>query len=132
MSDLMENGLEAAAANTFANHIGIQVTDIQKDLAEATLAITPETMNLYGVAHGGALFTLADVCAGMAARTDGRTYVTQQANVQFLRAARGGMATARSHVLHRGGTVCLIQVEITDEEKQLLLAGTFTFYCLHR
>ena len=89
-------------------------------------------MNPFGSVHGGAFFTLADVAAGMAARTDGRGYVTQQASVQFLRAARAGRITARANVLHRGGTVCLIEVRITDEADKLLFLSTFNFYCVRR
>lgn len=132
MQEEQQTGLAQYPDNAFARHIGIEVTAAREDYAETTLQLTPETMNLYGVVHGGALFTLADVCAGMAARTDGRTYVTQQASVQFLRSAQAGLATARGRVLHRGGTVCLIQVEITDEEGRLLLVSTFNFYCIHR
>ena len=71
-------------------------------------------------------------CAGMAARTDGRGYVTQQASVQFLRAAKSGRVTARATVRHRGGTVCLIEVQITDEADRLLFLSTFNFYCVRK
>ncbi|MGN0983348.1 MAG: PaaI family thioesterase [Gemmiger sp.] len=132
MSAILENSREAKEANAFAEHTGITVTELRQDYAEASLEITPQTMNLYGLVHGGALFTLADVCAGMTARTDGRTYVTQQASVQFLRSAQAGRLVARGKVLHRGGTICLIQVEITDEAGKMLMISTFNFYCLRR
>ena len=132
MSEYLEASRDLIRANAFANHSGVVVTDIQPDYAEAVLDVTPETMNPFGSVHGGAFFTLADVCAGMAARTDGRGYVTQQASVQFLRAAREGRITGRAKVLHRGGTVCLIQVDITDDAGRLLFVSTFNFYCVRR
>ena len=132
MSDLLNTARPLIEANAYANHTGVVVRDIQPDFAECTLEVTPETMNPFGSVHGGAFFTLADVAAGMAARTDGRGYVTQQASVQFLRAAKQGTITARARVLHRGGTVCLIEVRITAEADKLLFLSTFNFYCVRR
>ena len=37
-----------------------------------------------------------------------------------------------SRLLHRGGTVCLIEVRITDEADKLLFLSTFNFYCVRR
>ena len=59
------------------NHIKIGV--VESDHAEVWLDIQPESTNIYGVVHGGALFTMADCCAGLTARSDGREYVTQNA-----------------------------------------------------
>lgn len=132
MSDLLSANRALLEANAFANHAGVVVTDARPDYAEAILEIKPETLNSFGSVHGGAFFTLADVCAGMAARTDGRGYVTQQASVQFLRGAKEGRITARAQVLHRGGTVCLIEVRITDAADRLLFLGTFNFYCVRK
>lgn len=44
------------------NHIKIGV--VESDHAEVWLDIQPESTNIYGVVHGGALFTMADCCAG--------------------------------------------------------------------
>ena len=132
MSELLSASRALIEANAFANLAGVVVTDIQPDYAEAVLEVTPAVMNAFGSVHGGAYFTLADACAGMAARTDGRGYVTQQASVQFLRAAKTGRVTARATVRHRGGTVCLIEVQITDEADRLLFLSTFNFYCVRK
>ena len=129
MSDLLAANRPMMEANAFANLAGVVVTDIQPDFAQAVLEVTPATLNPYGTVHGGAYFTLADVCAGVAARTDGRSYVTQQASSQFLRAAKAGRITACAHVLHRGGTVCFVEGRITDEADKLLVFRPFNIYC---
>lgn len=132
MSDLLSESRTLIEANAFANLTGVVATDLQPDYAEAIVDITPDVLNSFVSVHGGAFFTLADVCAGMAARTDGRGYVTQQASVQFLRGAKEGRITARARVLNRGGTVCLVEVRITDEAGKLLFLSTFNFYCVRR
>lgn len=132
MRDLWEENSAAIAANAFSNYNHIVVEDIQPDAAAVYLDIVPESRNPFGNVHGGALFTLADVCAGVTARTDGRCYVTQAASVQFLRGAKEGRVTARGSVIRRGRTVCIIEVRITDADGELLFLGTFTFFCTSR
>lgn len=74
------------------NHIKIGV--VESDHAEVWLDIQPESTNIYGVVHGGALFTMADCCAGLTARSDGREYVTQNASVSFVSNTPKGKITA--------------------------------------
>lgn len=116
--------------NAFANYNHIVVEDIQKDYARTSLEIVPESGNLYGGVHGGALFTLADVSAGMTARTDGRLYVTQNAEAHFLRGAKEGKIYSVGKVLKRGKTTCLVQSTVYDSatDKELFI-GIFTFFC---
>lgn len=132
MSDLLQDSQKLNEANAFAVCNGVKIADVQPDYAEVYLDVVPDSLNPWGTVHGGAYFTLADVCAGITARTDGRRYVTQQASVQFLHAGKEGRITVRSKVLHRGGTVCLIEVDVTDEAGHLLFLGTFNFYCVKK
>lgn len=130
MSELFDTIKPIIDANAFAVHNHIVVDDIRLDYAECHLDVVEESTNPYGAVHGGAYFTLADVCAGMTSRSDGRSYVTQQASAQFVRGCKSGRITARSRVVSRGRTVCLIDVEITDEAGALLFRGCFTFFCV--
>lgn len=130
MSRLLEESRELIEANAFANHNHIVVEDIQPDFARVTLDIVPDSLNLRGFVHGGALFTLADVCSGMTARTDGRYYVTSQATANFVRGAKEGKLTATSRVVHRGKTSCLIEVEIRDDADKLVYQGSCTYFCI--
>ena len=78
MSDLLAANRPMMEANAFANLAGVVVTDIQPDFAQAVLEVTPATLNAYGTVHGGAYFTLADVCAGVAARRRARSVCAPQ------------------------------------------------------
>lgn len=120
----------AARHNAFMIHNGIQVAAVQKDSVEVTLEVGANSLNPLGKVHGGAYFTMADCCAGITARTDGRSYVTQNADVHFLSSADHGVITARSRLLKRGRTTCVVEVQIRDAAKALLFHGTFTMFCL--
>ena len=138
----LKKELEIQKANLFGVYNHCRAVAVRKDYAEVALDIVPDSLNFQGTVHGAAYYTMADICSGMVCRTDGRRYVTQQANVQYLRAAQGGTLTARGTTIHRGRTSCLVEIRITgrtsclveiritDQEENLLFTGTFLFHCI--
>ena len=65
--------------NAFAQICGIKVAEMRYDYVKMTAEVRPELLNPLGRVHGGMLYTLADCCSGLTARTDGRKYVTAAA-----------------------------------------------------
>lgn len=118
--------------NPFICHNHIEVEEVERDRALLSLTIRPESLNIFGQVHGGAIFTMADNAAGCATRTDGRTYVTQSADIHFLRNQTEGTIKAEACVRHRGRTSVLVEVSVTGEEGKLLASGTFTFFCIDK
>ena len=112
----------------FYNHS--EVVAAEEDYVAVRLVIRPESMNPYGVVHGGMLYTLADEATGGAVHTDGRAYVTQSGTLHFLRNASDGEIRAESRVVHRGKSTALANVEITDEAGNLLATGEYTYFCI--
>ena len=98
-----------ARANAFAVYNGITTHQTGDGTAEAILEIGPDSLNPYGLLHGGAYYTLADCAAGSACRTDGRKYVTLHGSLDFIRSARAGQVTARARVEHRAASVKVSQ-----------------------
>ncbi|MBR2561547.1 MAG: PaaI family thioesterase [Eubacterium sp.] len=129
-NELFELAKAIQKDNAFAIHNGIKLKSVEKDQAEVYLDITADSLNHSGNVHGGAFLSLADVCSGCAARTDGRKYVTQAASACFVRGAKEGRITARGSVLHRGRKNCLIRVDVIDDNDKMLFYGTYTYYCV--
>ena len=125
--ELMEMLAESLNANEFVKYNHIVMDDIELTGATAHIDIVPETLNVLGIAHGGAHFTLADTCAGYTARADGRQYVTQQSNYYFLKGAKSGRITAKGKVVKRTRKFCIIDVEVTDDNGELVSKGTFDY-----
>lgn len=117
-------------SNSFANHNGIRMRQVEMDKGEAKLTIGPDHLNPLGKLHGGAYYTLADCASGVACRTDGRKYVTLDGTIHFIRGAQSGTVTASATVRHRGRTTCLVEVRITGEDNKLFATGEFTFFCI--
>ena len=62
--------IEYTAENAFVQACGIEIWELEEDHAVMGTAARPELLNPMGMLHGGLLFTLADCCSGVTARTD--------------------------------------------------------------
>ncbi len=129
-AELLKKEQDILERNLFAKYNHVRLAVVERDHVEVYLDIVPESLNARGTVHGGAYFAMADACAGIVSRTDGRMYVTQTATVQYLRAATEGRLTAVGTVLHRGRTSCLVEVRILGEDEKTVFIGTFLSHCL--
>ena len=116
--------------NAFTVHNFYELEDVEQDRAVYRLDIRPESLNPYGMVHGGALYTMADDAAGSAAHTDGRHYVTQNGSLHFLKNQPSGTIRAEGRVRRRGKATCLAVVDITNEAGELLATGDFSYFCI--
>lgn len=119
------------ARNRFCQRIGITVTELSPGYAKVVKAVTEDDLNPVDVAHGGLYFTMADNAAGSAMAAYGTRAVTLNAQYNFMRPARtGDTLTAVAQESKHGGTICVYEVRITDQNDNLTGTGTFTFYDL--
>lgn len=132
MSELQDTMKKRLESNSFMNYNHIELDFVEPDHAVFKMVIHPESRNTFGMVHGGALYSLADNATGSAAHTDGRSYVTQNSTFNFLRNQPEGTVYADARVRHRGGTTCLIDVEVTGQNGKMLATGTFTYFCVDR
>ena len=119
------------ARNRFCQRIGITVTELSPGYAKVVKAVTEDDLNPVDVAHGGLFFSMADNAAGSAMAAYGEQAVTLNAQYNFMRPARtGDTLTAVAQESKHGGTICVYEVRITDQNDNLTGTGTFTFYDL--
>lgn len=117
-------------ANAFMQHNHIRLNETGDGMAEAVLDVGPDSLNPYGILHGGVYYALADCASGRACRTDGRKYLTLDGTIHNVRAGRlGDTITAAAVVRHRGRSTALVDVTITDQNGRLMATGHFTFFC---
>lgn len=117
--------------NPFAKLLGIVLEDISHGSARAVLTIDPENLSLYGSAHGGCLFTLADLVSGAACSTFGYVAVTATATYNYLRSARlGDVLTGTAVCTKQGRHLSTFDVSIVNQEETLLGTACFTYYLL--
>jgi len=83
--------------------------------------------NQMGVAHGGLLMTLLDVCMGSAARSAvGSNVITVDMQTAFLAPATGRLV-GRGRVVRAGKSLVFVEAEITNAEGEIVCRGTSVF-----
>lgn len=91
--------------------------------------VTEKSLNPYGMAHGGFLFTLADSVAGLTTVAGGSYSVTLQSNIHYMKAAKlGDTLSVIGSCTHDGSRTKVVEVKIENQDKQLLASASFTMF----
>ena len=117
------------AKDTFARLIQMKLLEIRPGFARSTLSITDQMVNIYQMAHGGAIFSVADQACEAAGNSFGEPAVALQHNIHFLTAGRSGdLLEATAKVTNRSKRIGLIEFEVRNQEGLLLAVGQQLIY----
>ena len=118
-------------SNPFMLHNRIRAVALSEDRAEVRAEITEDSLNAMQTVHGGLMFVMAEIAAGLVTRNDGRKYVTLDSSFRFLRGSSAKNIQGLAQITKRGKTVCFTKAEVVETDTGKLLAeGEFTFYCM--
>lgn len=94
-----------------------------------TTKVVEKSLNYFGNAHGGYLFTLCDQVAGLVVISSGDYAVTLQSNINYLKAGHlSDQLKIEGLCVHNGKTTKVVEVVITNQEEKILTRATFTMY----
>ncbi len=101
----------------------MRMTDADDGTATIVLPMQENSLNRWGGAHGGILFSLCDVAAGMAIMSlRQEMVVTVNASIDYLAAASAGSTlTAVGKVDRLGGKLAFCSAEMTDETGKVIV-----------
>jgi acyl-CoA thioesterase len=109
--------------------MGVKLVEILPGFARTTLPITEETVNIHQMAHGGAIFSVADQACEAAGNSLGEPAVALQQNIHFLAAGRpGDFLEATAKVVHRTSRVGLIEFQVKNQEGLVVAIGQQVIY----
>ncbi|WP_157120458.1 PaaI family thioesterase [Nocardia fusca] len=126
MADLSAEQLNEINKGTFADLMGLHVTELGPDRVRGEWTVTPQLHQPAGIQNGGVLCTVVETLAstgGAAWYGERGVVVGVNNNTDFLRAVRDGKLTAEATPLHRGGLQQLWQVVVTDADGRLVARG---------
>lgn len=113
-----ENGAQmtemAHASMPFAKQLGVEITTATPDEVEAVVQWAPDRCTAGDILHGGYLMAVADSVGALTAYLnlpEGATTATVDSNTSFFRAVRKQDVTFRSHPVHVGRTVIVVQTD---------------------
>ena len=128
--------VERLARGTFAARIGIRIAEIGPDYLRATLPVTPELHQPYGVLHGGVSVALAETVGSVAANLcidlERQQCFGQEINANHLRSVKSGVITATARPYHIGSRSHVWGIEIRDERGKLVCVSRLTMAIVQR
>ncbi|HHY66246.1 MAG TPA: PaaI family thioesterase [Alicyclobacillus sp.] len=108
-----------------------QVEYFANDSVVIRMKITELLYNNLQIVHGGITATLADTAMGLAAyHASGRPSVTLSLTVNYLQPGLGKELVAKASVVHRGGRVITTRCDVFNDEGEIIIQATGTFYAL--
>jgi acyl-CoA thioesterase len=119
--------------NPLSFMMGIYISALSKGEATLTMPIDKEIhTNIYGIVHGGVLFTLADSVMGIACLTAGNLVVTSNISMMFITNSRmGNRLSAYGKIIHKGNDIIVADAEIKDRSQRLLAKAQGSYF-IHR
>ncbi len=122
--------------NTLMETLEIVYTDAGEGFLEAKMPVNPRVHQPMGLLHGGATVALAE-SVGSAASLLFVNPEKQEArgieiSANHLRSKREGVVTGTARIVHKGRSLHLWEVKITDEEGRLISLCKITNMILPR
>jgi 1,4-dihydroxy-2-naphthoyl-CoA hydrolase len=116
--------------NSYVNLLGMRIVKLEEGQALLSMLITTEKhTNLYHVAHGGALASLADTAMGIACATTGKQVVTLEMNMNFIKSGKPeSTLRALGKVIHNGKSTLVAECDIMDQHNVVIAKGRGTFF----
>ena len=110
--------------NPFMEYNNMEVISCSVDKSEMVAHIGKDSLNPYGMVHGGLMYTMIDCTGGITARADGNAYVTQNCYVNYLsNVSDVSEIYAESDVIRRGKTVVVVHVRVFTKDGKDLADG---------
>lgn len=115
--------------NSYMQFLGIELLKLKEGYSLARMKYKKELTNPYGMLHGGSLYSLADIVAGMAACMGGHYVTTVSGNMNFLLPAdKTEYVYCEATKLRMGKHLAVFDVKLKDDKENILDSGEFTFF----
>lgn len=110
---------------------GIKIEKVSADYALCSMEITDNHLNGNDCVMGGAIFTLADYCFGVAANYSGADTVTLDSSISYLSPTVGPVLYAEATCRKSGRAAAFYDIAVTDSSGRLVATVKTTGYRKH-
>ncbi|CAG9621003.1 hotdog fold thioesterase [Sutcliffiella rhizosphaerae] len=116
--------------DTLIDLLGIEVVELSKERAVATMPVDKRTHQPFGLLHGGASVVLAETIASIGTFNlidqKNEICVGLEINANHIKGKKEGVVTAIGTPLHRGKTTMVWDIKIVDEQEKLICVSRCT------
>jgi acyl-CoA thioesterase len=134
MDEKIRNAIfKQTEAEPFGKKFGLKLIDVGEGSAIVEMAFTADMENMFGMAHGGALFALVDAAFEVASNSHGTMAVALNMNINYLASpAKGSKLTAKASEISRTKKTATYDIRVTDNGNKLLTTCQALVYRLDK
>lgn len=120
-----ERSIEAfrsqVAQEPYARKLGMEPLEVKEGYARVQMRADPELANIFGMCHGGAIFSLMDEAFQVACNSHGTLAVALHVGISYHAPPRmGSRLVAEAYEVHRSRRTGHYRIEVRDEQGQLI------------
>ena len=121
-----------ANACAYYRHIGFEVVEASEGYAKLRMPVREELFQFQNAVHGGAIFSVADASVAVALLTmaePGEQALTIECKLNYLAGVfpQNAYVDAEAHIVHKGRTFALGDVEVKRDDGRLAAKGLITY-----
>jgi acyl-CoA thioesterase len=117
----------------FAKKFDLKLVDLDEGYSKVTMVFTPDMENIFGKAHGGALFALIDEAFETAGNSHGTVAVALNMNISYLASpSTGATLTAEAKEINRTHKTAVYDIKVIEGEGRLLASCQALVYRMEK
>jgi acyl-CoA thioesterase len=112
---------EQVAREEFSRKLSLRLVDLDEGFSRVEMTYTPDMENIFGMAHGGAIFSLIDEAFETACNSHGTIAVALNVTVTYMMPPEpGSTLTAEARELSRSRKTASYDIKVHDHEGRLI------------
>ncbi len=120
---------EKFKAEPFARELGIRLKELEEGFARVEMEVKEEHENIFGYAHGGAIFALIDAAFELASNSRGEVSVALSMSVTYTSPAkRGDVLCAEAREVNTTRKTGLYEIKVRNQEAKLVASCSALVY----
>jgi len=128
--DQIIQAANAACKSTLMETLNIEFIDAGEDFVIAKMPVDKRVYQPDGVLHGGATAALAETVGSFAAHIflDTKNYFVRGIDISanHIKSVKDGFVYAKATFIHRGRTMQIFNIEVTDDNNRLVSSCKLT------
>ncbi len=113
----------------YARTLGLKLVKIAPGYSLVRMVFTPDMENIFGMAHGGAIFSLIDEAFETASNSHGTVAVALSLNVNYIKPpSPGAVLHAEAKETSRSNRIATYDIEVRDDGGDLIARSQATVY----
>jgi len=127
--EIMESIKRQVQEEKFARRLGLRLIAVEPGHAIVEMESQEDLMNIFGMTHGGAIFSLIDEAFEVSCNTHGTVAVALSMTVTYHRAPdQKSKLRAESTEIHRSAKTGTYDIKVRDEHNVLIASCTALCY----